>query len=396
MAADARDLAYLKDAADRALGRGDPRTAKDHFERALALATDRIDLWMGLAASLRALGEPEPSLAAVEKALALDPRLFPALLMKGALLEALARPVEAAIVYGHAIKLSPPPDKLQEPTRRSLARAEAVHDAHVADLAERLRAEAGFEGDQRDSALARRADIFIESMIGRRKIFHQEPVNFHYPGLPAIEFYERNEFPFLEELEGCTAQIRAELISVWSELAAELTPYVAYPPGVPLNQWRELNKSLDWSAFHFWLYGERVEAHCEACPATAGALDLIDMPRVPARSPAAMYSILRPQTRIPPHTGVANTRLVLHLPLVVPESCGFRVGGETRQWREGEAWVFDDTIEHEAWNESDEPRAILIADVWSPRLSAEERDLVEKLCAALDRFEGGVKGGDGL
>jgi aspartyl/asparaginyl beta-hydroxylase (cupin superfamily) len=109
-----------------------------------------------------------------------------------------------------------------------------------------------------------------------------------------------------------------------------------------------------------------------------------------------MFSILRPRTRIPPHTGVANTRLVLHLPLIVPAGCGFRVGGETRLWTEGEAWVFDDTINHEAWNDSEKPRAILICDVWSPFLSAGERDLIAQLLGALDRFNGGSLQGTGL
>jgi aspartyl/asparaginyl beta-hydroxylase (cupin superfamily) len=72
------------------------------------------------------------------------------------------------------------------------------------------------------------------------------------------------------------------------------------------------------------------------------------------------------------------------------------VGGEIRQWREGEAFVFDDTIEHEAWNDSDLPRAVMICDVWSPRLSIEERELVVRLTAALDEFNGGAPAGEGL
>jgi aspartyl/asparaginyl beta-hydroxylase (cupin superfamily) len=87
------------------------------------------------------------------------------------------------------------------------------------------------------------------------------------------------------------------------------------------------------------------------------------------RSPArAVFSLLAPHTRIPPHTGVANTRLVCHLPLIVPPDCGFRVGETTCEWRVGEAFVFDDTIEHEAWNESDELRVVLIIDLWPPAL----------------------------
>lgn len=100
---------------------------------------------------------------------------------------------------------------------------------------------------------------------------------------------------------------------------------------------------------------------------------------VPRRAPSVMFSILEPRTRIPAHTGVTNTRSTIHLPLIVPPGCGFRVGGETREWREGEAWAFDDTIEHEAWNDSDQPRVILIIDGWNPFLTDLEREGVRAL-----------------
>jgi len=100
-------------------------------------------------------------------------------------------------------------------------------------------------------------------------------------------------------------------------------------------------------------------------------------PRIAARAPTAFFSILDACTRIPAHTGVTNTRLTVHLPLVVPPGCGFRVGGTTREWLPGKAWVFDDTIEHEAWNDSDTPRAILIFDIWNPLLSEAERELIQ-------------------
>ena len=92
-----------------------------------------------------------------------------------------------------------------------------------------------------------------------------------------------------------------------------------------------------------------------------------------------------PRTHIPPHTGVTNTRLTVHLPLIVPPNCGFRVGSETREWVPGKAWVFDDTIEHEAWNRSDAPRAVLIFDIWNPILTAAERDLVRAATEVVGR-----------
>jgi aspartyl/asparaginyl beta-hydroxylase (cupin superfamily) len=103
-----------------------------------------------------------------------------------------------------------------------------------------------------------------------------------------------------------------------------------------------------------------------------------------------MYSALQPRTRIPPHMGAANFRLVVHLPLLLAPGCGFRVGSQTRQWRIGEAWVFDDTIEHEAWNDSDEPRYIFVCDIWNPRLSPEECAAIAGVIAATDAFNGMV------
>jgi aspartyl/asparaginyl beta-hydroxylase (cupin superfamily) len=125
-----------------------------------------------------------------------------------------------------------------------------------------------------------------------------------------------------------------------------------------------------------WEDGVRNDEHCRRCPATAALLDELPLLDLPGKGPTAMFSILAPHTRIPPHTGSSNVRVTIHLPLVVPPSCGFRVGAETRSWEEGRAWAFDDTIEHEAWNDSGSPRAILIVDAWNPLLSEAERSAI--------------------
>ena len=109
------------------------------------------------------------------------------------------------------------------------------------------------------------------------------------------------------------------------------------------------------------------------------AIERLPLLDIPGKSPTAMFSILEPHTRIPPHTGTSNVRVTIHLPLVVPPGCGFRVGSETREWHEGEAWAFDDTIEHEAWNDSDRPRAILIIDTWNPFLTDPEREVIRRI-----------------
>jgi aspartyl/asparaginyl beta-hydroxylase (cupin superfamily) len=99
-----------------------------------------------------------------------------------------------------------------------------------------------------------------------------------------------------------------------------------------------------------------------------------------------MFSVLKPRTRIPAHVGASNCRLVVHLPLIVPKGCSFRVGNSRREWMPGQAWVFDDTIEHEAANDSDQPRVVFIFDIWHPLLSDAERQMITALNAALNSF----------
>ncbi len=378
----------LNAAAMRAMSAGDFAGAQQTLKRALAIAPDDVAVWLNLAGACRALSDIAGAMAAVEGALRADPRSFVALLMKGSLLERQGQAKQAARIYRPAVALAPPENSLDLATAQALRHAREVSKRYVDELAAFVGREIGSPRESGVSAEARRISTFIDLAVGRKRNFQQEPTDFFYPGLPAIEFHEREDFPWLADLEGQTAAIRAELQGILRDDFRDFIPYVAYPDSVPLDQWAELNHSSRWGALHLYLYGERVEKNCSRCPRTMEILATLPQPSVPQRSPAAMFSALQPKTRIPPHTGVANTRLVVHLPLIVPPGCGFRVGNETRQWREGQAWVFDDTIEHEAWNDSEQPRVIFICDVWNPRLSQSERELIGSVAAAIDRFNG--------
>jgi aspartyl/asparaginyl beta-hydroxylase (cupin superfamily) len=375
---------------------GTPEAAIPILETALQTEGD-IALWLNLAAARRALGQIDASLGAVEGALRLDPRYFPALLMKASLLERRGDLRSAGVGYGIALTQAPNPDLLDPPTRKALDHARAFHAQYVQDLRARLVEAASGAASHGSGVEAKRIRAFIDHLAGSRKVYPQRPTAFHYPGLPAIEFYENADFPWLAGIEAAADTIREELIRLLSDAARadDFAPYVSYPEGVPIDQWAELNHSPRWSAFHLCRDGGPVPENAALCPATMAALATAPQPRVRRRSPAAMFSVLRPKTRIPPHTGVSNTRLVVHLPLILPADCGFRVGNETRAWRRGEAWVFDDTIEHEAWNHSDLDRTILIFDIWSPFLSASERELIAQVTAAADLFNE-VEGDHGL
>jgi len=184
--------------------------------------------------------------------------------------------------------------------------------------------------------------------------------------------------------------IADELAAVMAAERAELVPYIQYEDHLPLDQWRDLNRNPDWTAIHLWRNGERLDANARHCPATLKLLEGLPQPQVAGAGPNAMFSLLAPNTRIPAHVGVSNARLVCHLPLIVPEGCWFRVGAETRDWRRGQAFVFDDTIEHEAMNPSDQLRVVFIFDVWHPDLSGVERDAIRALMEADAPGSGGL------
>jgi aspartyl/asparaginyl beta-hydroxylase (cupin superfamily) len=226
-------------------------------------------------------------------------------------------------------------------------------------------------------------------LAGRTKPFTQDPVLLHYPRLPAVPFYEREPFPWLPKLEAATDMIRAELQVALEAARDDFNPYIAYPKDAPVNQWGELNHSKRWSSFFLWKDGARQDGACALCPGTAALLESLPLADQPGFAPTAMFSALEAHTRIPPHTGSTNVRLLCHLPLILPGPARFRVGAETREWKMGQAWVFDDTIEHEAWNDADELRVILIFDVWNPYLAEGEKALVNALLSARKEFYAG-------
>jgi aspartate beta-hydroxylase len=386
--------AVLNELGLRMMNAGAPDKARELFARATQADPTSPALWSNLATSLHALNFLPQELEALERALAIEPRHTGSLLQKGTLLESRGDLRNAARVYRNALATLPsgaaPPPSIAE----VVAHARELVAEDEAALRAAIESRLAAVGDGSGAAGERRVERCLELLTGKRRRFDSQPTFMYFPELPSIEFFAREQFPWLESLEAATEDIRAELMSVLVTDRAGLEPYIDYPAGVPLDQWRELNKSRRWSAYYLWNQSVPNQEHLARCPRTAQALKLSPQCDVAARAPTAFFSILEPHTRIPPHTGVTNTRLTVHLPLIVPPGCGFRVGGETREWVPGKAWVFDDTIEHEAWNESDAARAILIFDVWNPLLTLAERDLVRAMTEAVGSYYGSaVQGG---
>jgi len=368
----------LEQQADRAAAAGQFAAARSLLEQAVETEGTSIDLWMKLSAMRKASGDLDGALAAIHRALAISPLDFSALLSRAVILDQRGDG-EAGEAFGQALAQLPPDGEIPDPLRPVIAHARQRRDEYRNELERYLAKDLPSDLSPAERS---RAERFISNRSRNSRHFHQGPSDFHYPGMPEIEFHDPELFPGLSALEQATGAIRAEFDALIAAEAAEMVPYVQYPDRVPLRQWKELNNSRNWTAIHLLQNGWPVETNARHCPQTMEAISKMDQPRVAGASPVAMFSLLAPRTRIPAHKGVANTRLVCHLPLIVPPNCGFRVGGTTREWHVGEAFVFDDTIEHEAWNESDELRVVLILDLWPPALGPGERRAVASVIGA--------------
>ena len=367
-----------------ALRAGDHRRARTALDRVVQIAPRDMNGLYGLAVACLALKDHPAKLTALDQLLAVDPGNMRALIMKGDHYADIGDDRAASAFYGEALAVAPPdmaPDLMREAQR-----AHAMQQRYAAAFEQRLRTALEAEGvDQASGRFLRSVDI----LTGRRRPYMQEPRTFLFAELPQIQFYEREQFPWMDDLEAATGEIRDELRAVMAD-AASFAPYVEGEKDRPGGDYHGMLGNADWSSFYLWKDGAPVEANAARCPRTMKALEKAPLSLTPGRTPSVLFSMLKPGARIPPHTGMVNTRLICHLPLIVPPGCGLRVGNDTREWVEGRAWAFDDTIEHEAWNTSDQTRVILLFDIWRPELTEDERRLVNAMFAAIDG-EGGAR-----
>jgi aspartate beta-hydroxylase len=246
------------------------------------------------------------------------------------------------------------------------------------------RALAGFKPD--NAAASIRLTHSLEMLKGQREIYPQQPSVFYSPYLAQRQFFERDDFDWVEGLEAATPLIREELLALVKQ-GAHFEPYLQDDPARPSRDFSGLNNNPDWGALYLWKNGTLVEENARRCPGTVEALRQVPMSHIGTRTPAVLFSKLEPGAHIPPHNGMLNCRLICHLPLIVPDGCWLRVGNETREWEKGKLLIFDDSIEHEAKNPSGEMRIVLLFDIWRPELSAAERQGISAIFEAIDTFQ---------
>lgn len=422
------NLAACRQRGQFAMAQGDVALAEQCFRQVLELAPDdlparqflaaqelgrdRADLAIGhllaasrahpddavtrhqLGAARMMAGDPAGAAANLREALARAPGLFLARLRLGVVLEQLGEGHAALVAYFGAIHAAQERGRwLGDDTTAPGLRQAVQHAMQYVNAGRR----ALFDGvirpwrERYGAAEMRRVErglaIYLGEQPAARPDPRQRPKFLFVPELPSQCYYPRARFPAFAALEAATETVRAELQAVLAGgegLEDFLGAGSAQEAQTMLGGSGE--RPAAWDAYFFHRHGQRYEDHCARCPQTAALLDAMPLVCIAGHAPEALFSVLRPGTHILPHRGVTNTRLVTHLPLIIPPDCALRVGGETHVWREGECVTFDDTFEHEAWNRSAQTRVVLILDVWNPDLSEAERGAVADLVEAIGDF----------
>lgn len=358
-----------------ALAAGHFAEARAAFEQveAAGRATPRLLLMLAqcCARGHDAAGEER----ALARVLALDPRNLAALSIRGDRAAENGDDRAASSWYGAVLSAAangatPDAARLVPRARERLAAARQRFEAHL------TRALAATDAGER-FAEAR------EILAGRAEPQLQAPTSFYYPGLPQTAFFARADFAWVDALKAAARATRAELDAVLADRSG-FRPYVEADPTRP-NKPHVLLDRAEWSAFHLFERGAPTPESAR-CPATMAALAQVPLPSIADRSPMALFSLLAPRTHIPPHHGMLNTRVIVHLPLIVPPNCRLRVGNHERPVEAGRVMIFDDSILHEAWNDSDDTRVVLLFEVWRPELSIAERDALTQMFEAIRSY----------
>jgi aspartyl/asparaginyl beta-hydroxylase (cupin superfamily) len=337
--------------------------------------------WFSLALAQRALGDDSAMHAALDRSLELEPRDLRALLLKADTLAAHNNRRAALRYFGHIVKLYPDPGQYPAAVAAEIRRA---HDAHARldrEVSERMRA--GVEAAGFNPGSSPRFARSLALLQGKARRYEQEPRSYFFPELPTITFYDRALFPWMDAIEAATGDIRAELQGLLAGPNV-FSPYIEAEANMPADRTHPSLDSADWTSSYLVRDGRIVPEIADRCPRTMAAVAHAPLETIKGRAPFVLFSKLTPGAKIRPHTGFLNTRLVCHLPIIVSEKCWFRVGADVRGWEEGKCFAFNDTIEHEARNEGQGTRTVLLFNIWRPELTEEERHLVTALMESID------------
>jgi len=359
-----------------ALRGGNNGLAEQAFEKAIALGWPGADVWVMLSLARARLGNMEGRRAALAEALTLNPTDLRARLYSAQLAATSGDTQKALGLYRAAVA-----ERANAPQSPELQQLFAEADAFItANSAAQDPFSAAFAneniGSHPDDELFQQS---LDIVSGKTHPYYSHPTRYLYPGLPNRQFFPREQFDWVASVEANTQIIIDELTALLNGGQGTFAPYVESTGRESAGVALQMEDDPAWSAFYLMKQGQRQDQNIALCPQTWATIEALGANAMPGPAPSVLFSLLRPGARIPAHHGMLNTRLICHLPLIIPDDCGFRVGNDTRAWHPGEMFLFDDTIEHEAWNNGNAPRYILIFECWRPELAQRQRDLLTQL-----------------
>jgi beta-hydroxylase len=154
----------------------------------------------------------------------------------------------------------------------------------------------------------------------------------------------------------------------WIQIREELDAILKFHSSLPnlqdiQQEQHVLNQDNNWKTFFLYGFGTKATLNCLTCPITTSVIE-----KIPGMK-TAFFSILSPHKHIPAHKGIFKGIIRSHLGLIIPGKpgdCIMRIENEQISWQEGKVVVFDDTFEHEVWNNTNEKRVVLLIDTIRP------------------------------
>ncbi len=341
---------------------GDLDGARRHYAEAVSLAADLPAARLHLGAVLERLGDHD-----------------------GALLH-YARVMSEMQAQGRWVDAATTPPALRLAVARA---AQVVRDGRRAMLLKLLEPLARDYGLDALDRVVRLLRIHLGEELADYPDPRQRPTFLYFPDLPTSPFIDPRLVPAIDAYEAATPRILDELLALLPE--ARGSERVFLSAEVAAQNLRGTRGDPSWTGHYFYRHGKPRHDNLDACPATAAALAALPLHHVRGHGPEVMFSVFTPGTHLMPHRGVTNTRIVTHLPLIVPADCALQVGGETHTWKVGRVVAFDDTYEHSAWNDSGELRVVLIADLWNPHLTEVERLATARIVETLGDFRAAME-----
>jgi len=390
------DVEALNVVALAAVRDGKPVRAVALLERATGINPANPVSFHHLGRAQETLGNLPAAIASISEALRLKPDFYLSRLHYASLLERngeaelsalqFARALHDAQARGHWVNPATTPTGLRQLVEHAVLTVRARRRVLLFKVAETL-------AERYGRGSMARVEKCLRVYLGEEPaVFpdpRQQPTFLYFPDLPAQAYLDRALFPWIQQFEARTPAIHEELLRLLP--TAQGRERVFTTEDVERQNLRAADATPSWNGYYLYRHGVRRDDNCASCPATSAALDRLPLSRVRDHGPEVLFSVFTAGTHLLPHRGVTNTRVVGHLPLIVPEDCALNVGGEIHAWQEGKVVVFDDTYEHEAWNRSKLTRVVLIFDLWNPHLTEAERAAVTDVVGVIGDFRQAIE-----